>query len=103
MEPQIASSLTVDNWMCWTIWAMGMGRYSLQGGSDLGSQLIPFLYQVCTGWYSHTFACGGACIEVGRSHMDRLLLDHFQWLGVILCNSMPAIEVCVKLLETKAH
>ena len=35
--------------------------------------------------------------------MDALLLDHFQWLVVILYNYMPAIDVCIKLLNAKAH
>ena len=33
-------------------------------GSDLGSQLTPFLYQACIEWCSNTSACGEACAEV---------------------------------------
>ena len=36
-------------------------------------------------------------------HMDRLLLDHFQWLVVILNHDMPAINVGMELLQTKAY
>ena len=35
--------------------------------------------------------------------MDGLLLDHFQWLMVILYNYMPAINVGMKLLKAEAH
>ena len=35
--------------------------------------------------------------------MDGLLKDHFQWLMVILYHDMPAINVGMELLETKAH
>ena len=35
--------------------------------------------------------------------MDGLLLDHFQWLMVILYGHMPAVQVCVELLKAKAH
>ena len=39
----------------------------------------------------------------GGCHMDRLLLDHIQWLTVILYCDMPAIGVGVEFLEAKAH
>ena len=32
-------------------------------GSDLSGQLIPYLYQVCNLWYSHTSACAEASTE----------------------------------------
>ena len=35
--------------------------------------------------------------------MYRLLLDPFQGFIVVLCNNMPAVEVCVELLEAEAH
>ena len=35
--------------------------------------------------------------------MYGLLLDHLQGFVVILYDYMPAIEVCVKLLEAEAH
>ena len=35
--------------------------------------------------------------------MDRLMLDHFQLLVVILYNDMPAVEVGVEFLQTKAY
>ena len=35
--------------------------------------------------------------------MDELLLGHFQQLVVILYNDMPAINVGMELLQTKAH
>ena len=35
--------------------------------------------------------------------MDRPLLNHFQWLVVILHYNMPAIQVGVKPLKAKAH
>ena len=42
-------------------------------------------------------------LKLGWGHMDLLLLDHFQWLMVILYNHMPASQVYVKLLEAKTH
>ena len=41
------------------------GGFLYRRGRDLGGYLIPFLYQACIEWYSHIFACGGACIEDG--------------------------------------
>ena len=35
--------------------------------------------------------------------MDRLLLDHFQQLVVILYHDTPAIDVGVELLEAEAQ
>ena len=35
--------------------------------------------------------------------MNGLLLDHLQGFLVILYNNVPAIEICVKLLEATAH
>ena len=34
------------------------------GGSNLGSQLTPFLYWACTEWCSGTSACREACTEI---------------------------------------
>ena len=43
----------------------GYGGGNLCGReSNLGSQIAPFLYQVCIEWCSHTSACRGACTEV---------------------------------------
>ena len=42
-------------------------------------------------------------LKPGGSHMDRLMLSHFQWLEVILHNDMLAIEVGVEFLQTKAY
>ena len=75
----------------------GYGEGLCWRASDSGGQLTPFLYWACLEWCSHTFACGGACAEVRGCHMDRLLLDHFLWLMVILHGHIPAIKVCVKL------
>ena len=60
-------------------------------GSNLSGQLTPYLYQVCSIWYTHNSACAEASAEVKGAHMDRLILDHFQWLMVVLYNNMPAI------------
>ena len=35
--------------------------------------------------------------------MERLLLDHFKQPIVIMYGHMPAVQVCVKLLEAEAH
>ena len=35
--------------------------------------------------------------------MDRLVLDHFQWLMVILNENMPPIDIGVEFLQTKAY
>ena len=35
--------------------------------------------------------------------MDRLMLDHFQQLVIILYDDMPAIEVGVEFLQTEAY
>ena len=35
--------------------------------------------------------------------MNGLLLDHFQWFMVILYDDMPAVQVCVELLEAEEH
>ena len=35
--------------------------------------------------------------------MDGLLLDHFQWLKVILYPDMPAINVGMELLQAEVH
>ena len=71
--------------MLWVCGGILFGR-----GSNLGGWLTPFLYLACIAWCSHIFACREAFIEDGRNHMDRLLLDHFQWLMVILYSLMPA-------------
>ena len=39
----------------------------------------------------------------GGSCMDGLMVDHFQWLMVILYDNMPAVEVGIKFLQTKAY
>ena len=38
-----------------------------------------------------------------RDCLDGLLLDHFQQLMVVLYDYMPAVQVGVELLKTKAH
>ena len=35
--------------------------------------------------------------------MDRLMLNHFQHLVVVLYDEMLAIEVCVEFLQTEAY
>ena len=35
--------------------------------------------------------------------MYGIMLDHPQWFVVILHDDVPAIEVCMELLEAKAH
>ena len=35
--------------------------------------------------------------------MEGLVLDHFQWLMVILYSDMPAIYVGVELLQTEVY
>ena len=35
--------------------------------------------------------------------MDRLMLDHFQWLVVILYCDIPAIYVSMEFLQTEAY
>ena len=37
------------------------------------------------------------------SHMDRLMLHHFQWLVVILNEYMPPIYIGVEFLQTKEN
>ena len=53
-------------------------------GSGLSSQPIQYPYQVCSILYSHTSACAEASAEALEEHMDGLMLNHFQWLVVIL-------------------
>ena len=36
------------------------------------------------------------------SHMDKLILDHFQWVVVIVNEYMPPIDTGVEFLQTKA-
>ena len=74
----MASISAVDNCMCWMFCAMGIGGILCERGSDLGSQLSPFLSLACIELCGHIFTYGGACVAHGGSHMDRLLLDHFQ-------------------------
>ena len=62
--------------------------------SGLSSWLTPYPCWAYTGWCSHTY---------GGSHMDRLVLDHFQLLVVILYNNMPSVEVGVEFLQTEAY
>ena len=35
--------------------------------------------------------------------MNGFLLDHFQWFMVLLYEDIPAVQVCMELLEAKAH
>ena len=35
--------------------------------------------------------------------MDGLLLDHFQWLMVVLYHDIPAIDVGMELLQTEMY
>ena len=91
MPGHIQWNLEWNPFQQWIMEHAGLGGILYGKGSNLGGWLIPSLYQVCTGWYSHTFACGEAHIEDGGSHMDRLLLDHFQQLVVILYNNMSAV------------
>ena len=89
LEWHPAQLWTIGHAGCFGLWVWGgilCGR-----GSNLGSQLTPFLYQVCIEWCSHTSVCRGACIEVRKSSVDGLLLDHLQQLMVILYGHMPAI------------
>ena len=72
-------------------------------GSNLSIWLTPILCQSYTGWCSHTSAYAEACAEAGGCHMDRLLLDQFQQLMVILYYDMPATNVGVELLEAEAQ
>ena len=71
--------------------------------SSLSSWLTPYPCQAYTRWCNHTSACAEASAEAWGSHMDRLMLDHFQWLVVILYDDMPAIGVGVEFLQTKAY
>ena len=42
-------------------------------------------------------------VKLGGCHMDGILLDHFQWLPVILYHDMPAINEGMELLQTEAY
>ena len=81
----------------------GYERDSLWEGSDLGSWLISFLYLACIEWYSHIFACGGACVAGwGAAWMDFCwLISSSLWSFCMV--TLSAIWVCVELLEAKAH
>ena len=74
---------------CFELWVWGV--ILCRRGSNLGGWLTPFLYLGLFDLCSYIFPYGGACTEDRGSHMDRLLLDHFQWLMVILYSHMPAI------------
>ena len=42
-------------------------------------------------------------LKLGGCHIDRLLLDHFQQIMVILYHEIPAIDVGVEPPEAEAH
>ena len=90
-EPQMASSSAVNSCTCHMFCAMGMGRGFLWEGKQLRWSANTMFYLTGIASCSHIFACRGACDEDGGSHMDRLLLDHFQWLMVILYGYMPGV------------
>ena len=81
----------------------GMGRDLLWMRSNLGGHLTPFLCQAYIEWYSYITACTAAPTEAWGSHMDGPLLYHFQQLVVILHHDIPAIDIGMELLQTKAY
>ena len=72
-------------------------------GSSLNGWLTPYPCKACTRWCSHTSVCTEVSTEALGSHIDGLMLDHFQQLVVILYDDMPAIEVGVEFLQTEAY
>ena len=103
VESQMMSRSAFESWTSWTLWAMGMGRLLDHEGGTLSSWLTPHPCQAYTRWCSHTSACAEAPTEAWGSHMDRLMLDHFHWIVVILYYDMPALEVGVEFLQTEAY
>ena len=68
-------------------------------GSGLDGWLTPYPFQACTRWCSMQ----KHLLKPVGSHMDRLMLDHFQWLAVVLYDNRPAVDVGVEFLQTEAY
>ena len=100
-EPLMISRSAFESWICWILCARGIGReFELDGKQLKQSAILAWSVLdsvvILLHMQNHPLKPRG-------SHMDGLMLDLFQWLMVVLYNNMPAIEVGVEFLQTKAY
>ena len=100
--PHFIFSLSVKSCTCWVLWWCLSQRLSQWDGGSLNGQSGSCPFLAYTQLQSHILASGVTCIE-GGSGMDGILLDHLKRLMIILDSNVPAIDVCVDLLQTKGN